>query len=97
MIGKSMWLALVVGDGVLAPDGTWHRVTRVEGGWIELDGTHAFPVPAGRVTAWDSRKLDGTHALPVPADRVTAWDSRMAGAVGVVAAHLGGVEVEHAE
>ena len=76
MIGAIRWSALVVGDGVQAPDGTWHRVTRAESGWIELDGVTAFPAPAGFVTA---------------------WDSTMAGAVEVVAANLGGIEVEHAE
>lgn len=73
MIDAIQWSALIVGDGVRAPDGTWHRVTRAESGWIELDGTTAFPAPAGFVTA---------------------WDSAMAGAVEVVAANLGGVEVE---
>lgn len=76
MIDTIAWTALIVGDGVQAPDGTWHRVTRAEAGWIELDGATAFRAPDGYVTA---------------------WDSAMAGAVGVVAAHLGGVEVEHAE
>lgn len=48
------WASLEVGDGVLDPDGAWHRVTRAEAGWIELDGAHAFPVPAGSVTGWSA-------------------------------------------
>ena len=48
------WDALRVGDGVLDPAGVWHRVTRAEGGWIELDGVHAMPVPSGAVTSWDA-------------------------------------------
>jgi len=43
-----------VGDGVLDPAGAWHRVTRVESGWIELDGVHTMRVPAGSVTSWDA-------------------------------------------
>ena len=62
MIGAILWTALVVGDGVQAPSGTWHRVTRAESGWIELDGTTAFPVPVGCVTAWDSA-MAGAVAL----------------------------------
>ena len=48
------WSALRPGDGVLDPAGAWHRVTRVEGGWLELDGVHAMRVPAGTVTTWDA-------------------------------------------
>jgi hypothetical protein len=48
------WAALAVGDGVRSPDGAWHEVTRVEDGWIELDGGPlAFPVPAGECWGWD--------------------------------------------
>jgi hypothetical protein len=48
------WGALQAGDGVLDPAGVWHRVTRVESGWIELDDAHAMPIPAGAVTSWDA-------------------------------------------
>lgn len=51
--GLMPWAALAVGDGVLDRAGTWHEVTRVEGGWIELNGERAFPVPAGECWGWD--------------------------------------------
>jgi len=51
--GLMPWSALAVGDGVRSPDGAWHEVTRVEGGWIELDGTAAFLTPAGECWGWD--------------------------------------------
>ena len=54
MIAERAWSELTVGDGVLGRDGVWRCVTRVESGWIEVDGQTAFPVPAGRVTSWDS-------------------------------------------
>lgn len=62
MIATIEWASLIVGDGVQAPDGTWHRVTRAEAGWIELDGAMAFRTPAGYVTAWDSA-MAGAVAL----------------------------------
>lgn len=54
MIIERAWSELAVGDGVLGRDGVWRRVTRAESGWIEVDEETAFPVPAGRVTSWDS-------------------------------------------
>ena len=54
MIVERAWSELAVGDGVLGRDGVWRRVTRAESGWIEVDGETTFPVPAGRVTSWDS-------------------------------------------
>ena len=54
MIVERAWSELAVGDGVLGRDGVWRRVTRAESGWIEIDGEATFPLPAGRVTAWDS-------------------------------------------
>jgi len=51
--GLMPWAALAVGDGVRSPDGAWHEVTRVEGGWIELDGATALPIPAGECWGWD--------------------------------------------
>jgi hypothetical protein len=51
--GLMPWAALAVGDGVQSDtDGAWHEVTRVESGWIELDGERAFPVPAGECWGW---------------------------------------------
>ena len=52
--GVRPWSEARVGDGALDPAGVWHRVTRSEGGWIELDGAHAMPVPAGTVMSWDA-------------------------------------------
>jgi len=54
VIVERAWSELTVGDGVLGRDGAWRRVTRAESGWVEVDGATAFPVPAGRVTSWDS-------------------------------------------
>lgn len=61
------WSAVRVGDGVLDPAGVWHRVTRVESGWIELDGGHAMSVPAGSVTGWSASAAAMDAAVEVVA------------------------------
>lgn len=49
--------AVMVGDGVRDPAGTWHKVTRAEGGWVELDGSLAVRLPP-LVDLWEGPGVD---------------------------------------